>query len=128
MVLHGLTKAPYKPLEEASLKLLLLDDSPSGGYLGHRISEIQALSNAEPFFRCLPGRIVLKTDPGFFPKVPSMFHFMQEIVLPTFLLRPQAGRRGFLHLGRQEVPLEMPRINKRSQESLFLACLVLRDA
>lgn len=86
--------APFEPLEQASLKFLTLKTVL---LVSIRINELQALSNREPFFRGFQDRNVLRTDPGFLPKVASAFHRTQEIILPTFCqyLRAQ-GRKSFI--------------------------------
>ncbi|XP_077326372.1 uncharacterized protein LOC143961088 [Lithobates pipiens] len=86
LVLRALTKEPFEPPAAAtlrlwSLKLVLLVAITSA----RRVSELQALSIVEPFCCIFPDRVVLKTDPGFLPKVSTAFHRTQKIVLPTFL-------------------------------------------
>ena len=65
LVLQALTKSPFEPLKMLTLKTILLVAVTSA----RRISELQALSIKEPFMRCLPDRLVLRTDPAFLPKV-----------------------------------------------------------
>lgn len=77
LVLQGLTKSPFEPIEEASLRFLTLKTILLVAVTsGRRICEIQALSTQEPFMRYLP---------AFLPKVSSVFHLTQEVILSTFL-------------------------------------------
>lgn len=49
-----------------------------------RVSEIRNLGSVEPFLTFFPDRVVLIPMLGSNPKVTSVFHENQEIVLPTF--------------------------------------------
>ena len=62
-----------------------------------RVSELQALSIIEPFLTIFQDRVVLRTDPGFLPKVASAFHRTQEIVLPTFCPNPSGPKERDFH-------------------------------
>ena len=62
-----------------------------------RVSELQALSIIEPFLTIFQDRVVLRTDPGFLPKVASAFHRTQEIVLPTFCPAPSCPKERDFH-------------------------------
>lgn len=82
VVLDELTVAPFKPIRVIHIhlltfKLALLVAITLAGW----VNELQALSIKEPFLRILPERVILKTDPGFLPKVVSGFHREQDIVL-----------------------------------------------
>lgn len=96
LVLQGLIRTPFEPPQEVTLKvwtlkLVLLVAITSA----RRISELQALSIIEPFCLIFPDRVVLKTDPGFLPKVATFFHRAQEIVLPTFCPTPSNSEEAF---------------------------------
>lgn len=124
VVLRGLIKGPFEPPEEASirlwsLKIVLLVAVTSA----RRVSELQALSIREPFCYIFPDRVVLKTDPGFLPKVASAFHREQEIILPTFCPNPSSAKeRSFHSLDVRRCLLHYIEITKdfRRSDSLFV--------
>ncbi|XP_077321991.1 uncharacterized protein LOC143955744 [Lithobates pipiens] len=106
----GLTRikpVPFKILPKWDLSIVLqgwvkksLEEEPSLRWItlktvflvaistARRISELQALSVKEPFLQIFEDRLVLRTDPGFLPKVVTKFHRTQEIVLPSFCGSP----------------------------------------
>lgn len=124
LVLQGLTMAPFEPIEEASLRFLTLKTILLVAVTSaRRISELQALSIKEPFMRCLQDRVVLRTDPAFLPKVASVFHRTQEIILPTFCPLPSgAGEEAFHTLDVRRCLLKYLERTKeiRKSSSLFV--------
>lgn len=114
LVLQGLMKVPFEPLEDASLKVLTLKTILLLAVTSARgISEIQALSNAEPFFRCLPDRSRFSSK-GVFHVPLHTGDYATDILSST--LRPR--RRGFSHRC-QKVSLEIPENNKKHLPCLF---------
>lgn len=54
-----------------------------------RVSELQAFSIRPPFIQGFVDRVVVRVDAAFLPKVVSSFHRTPEVVLPTFVPRPE---------------------------------------
>lgn len=67
-------------IRELSLKVVFLVAITSA----KRVSEIGSLGCKEPFLTFFPDRVVLIPMLGSNPKVTTIFHENQEIVLPTF--------------------------------------------
>ena len=67
-------------IKDLSLKIVFLVAITSA----KRVSEIGSLGSKEPFLTFFPDRVVLIPMLGSKPKVTSIFHENQEIVLPTF--------------------------------------------
>ena len=104
LVLNALTRAPFEPLHEASLKWISLKISFLLAIMsGRRISDLQSLSCKDPLLRILEDRVVIRPDPFYLPKVSSNFHRSQEVVLPTFCTSPknvEEERFGLLDIKR----------------------------
>uniref|UniRef100_A0A803JL00 Tyr recombinase domain-containing protein n=1 Tax=Xenopus tropicalis TaxID=8364 RepID=A0A803JL00_XENTR len=98
LVLSVLLDAPFEPLKEVGMEFLtwktvfLIAISSA-----RRISELSALSCAEPFLNFHEDRAVLRTVPEFLPKVVSSFHINTEIVLPSFCNNPKNEKEARLH-------------------------------
>lgn len=89
-VLSALTRPPFEPLQEVSLKFL----SFKVAFLiaitsARRISELAALSVCQDLCIIHSDRVFLRLDPTFIPKVNSTFHRSQELVLPNFCPSPR---------------------------------------
>ena len=85
LVLKRLTSPPFEPLETSSLKFLTFKCIFLVAITSaRRISELQALSSKEPYLRLLSDAVVLRTMPGFLPKVSSTTNINQEIIFPVF--------------------------------------------
>ncbi|XP_060546579.1 uncharacterized protein LOC132711485 [Pantherophis guttatus] len=89
-VLRALTGPPFEPLQDVSLKYL----SFKVAFLvavtsARRISEMAALSIRKELCIFHQDRVVLRLDPSFIPKVNSVFHRAQEVVLPNFCPNPR---------------------------------------
>ncbi|XP_060537977.1 uncharacterized protein LOC132709142 [Pantherophis guttatus] len=89
-VLRALTGPPFEPLRDVSLKYL----SFKVAFLvavtsARRISEMAALSIRKELCIFHQDRVVLRLDPSFIPKVNSVFHRAQEVVLPNFCPNPR---------------------------------------
>lgn len=98
LVLSALTKPPFEPVSEVSVKLLTL----KAAFLvaittARRIGEISALVINQPYMQILDDRIILKPDPAFLPKVVSSFHRDQEIILPSFCEAASSSRERTFH-------------------------------
>ncbi|XP_069600610.1 uncharacterized protein [Ranitomeya imitator] len=98
LVLEALTDSPFEPLDAIPLKVLtykvaLLVALTSA----RRVSDIQALSVDPPFLMVFQDRIVLKPDPSYLPKVASIYHRSQEIILPSFFNTPVTPEQHKLH-------------------------------
>ncbi|XP_034289059.2 uncharacterized protein LOC117674930 [Pantherophis guttatus] len=90
LVLQSLTSAPYEPIKESSVhhltvKLAFLLAITSA----RRVSELAALSIRKDLCVFFPDRVVMKLDPTFIPKINSIFHRAQEIILPNFCPDPK---------------------------------------
>ncbi|XP_061443331.1 uncharacterized protein LOC133365453 isoform X1 [Rhineura floridana] len=88
-VLQALQRPPFEPLRTVPLRLL----SFKVVFLiaitsARRVSELGALSSARHLCVFHKDSVVLKTDPSFCPKVNSVFHCNQDIVLPSFCPNP----------------------------------------
>lgn len=85
LVLAALTKSPFEPIENISIKFLTLKAAFLVAITTvRRIGEISALVTNHPYTQILDDRIILKPDPAFLLKVVSSFHRNQEILLPSF--------------------------------------------
>lgn len=51
-----------------------------------------------PFLKALPDKIILRSDPKFLPKVPSLANRSRKVVLPVFYPDPQTKEEQSLHL------------------------------
>ncbi|XP_061474004.1 store-operated calcium entry regulator STIMATE isoform X1 [Rhineura floridana] len=88
-VLQALQRPPFEPIRTVplrilSFKVLFLIAITSA----RRVSELGALSSARHLCVFHKDSVVLKTDPSFRPKVDSVFHCNQDIVLPSFCPNP----------------------------------------
>ncbi|XP_061439875.1 transmembrane anterior posterior transformation protein 1 homolog isoform X3 [Rhineura floridana] len=88
-VLQALQRPPFEPIRTVplrilSFKVLFLIAITSA----RRVSELGALSSARHLCVFHKDCVVLKTDPSFRPKVDSVFHCNQDIVLPSFCPNP----------------------------------------
>uniref|UniRef100_A0A803K8I3 Tyr recombinase domain-containing protein n=1 Tax=Xenopus tropicalis TaxID=8364 RepID=A0A803K8I3_XENTR len=98
LVLNALLDSPFEPLSEVEIETLtrktvfLVAISSA-----RRVSELGALSCSEPFLVFHEDRAVLRTIPGFLPKVVSNFHINTEIVLPSFCNKPKNDKETRLH-------------------------------
>ncbi|XP_039190732.1 nuclear factor 1 C-type isoform X6 [Crotalus tigris] len=89
-VLQALTSAPFEPLDSYSLHHLSLKVA----FLivitsARRISELAALSVRKDLCTFFKDKVVLRPDPAFMPKVNSIFHRSQELILPDFCPNPK---------------------------------------
>lgn len=124
IVLQGLTGALFEPIQEASLKDLVLKTIflvaiTSAG----RVSELQALAVTEPFLKVFSDLVILQTDPAFLPKVSTTFHHSQETVLPTFSSGPAyQGEEAFHTLDVRRCLLRFLTVTKefRKSNALFV--------
>ncbi|XP_039190192.1 uncharacterized protein LOC120304105 [Crotalus tigris] len=88
-VLQALTGSPFEPIRSCNLrhwshKVAVL----IAVTLVRRVSELAALSVREDLCTFHQDRVVLRLDPSFIPKVNTLFHRAQEIVLPDFCPNP----------------------------------------
>lgn len=87
VVLKGIIKAPFEPLQDTSLRLLTFKTVFLVAItMARRIGEVQVLSVREPFLKIYDNRVVLQTDPGFTRKMASDFHKSKDMVLFVVLL------------------------------------------
>ncbi|XP_068101601.1 uncharacterized protein [Hyperolius riggenbachi] len=85
LVLNCLTVSPFEPLDSISLKWLTLKTAFLVAITSaRRVGDIQALSIKDPYMTIFPDRIVFKTDPTYLPKVSSLFHRSQDVIIPSF--------------------------------------------
>ena len=106
----ALTKEPFEPVAQISVKFLLLKMAFLLAITtARRVSDLQALTIKEPFLLLLEDRVILKQDPLFLPKVTSNFHRSQEIILPSFCQNPK-NERGKIKFIRHGARLKDQRI------------------
>ncbi|XP_061488949.1 oxysterol-binding protein-related protein 9 isoform X4 [Rhineura floridana] len=106
------------PLRMLSFKVLFLIAITSA----RRVSELGALSSARHLCVFHKDSVVLKTDPSFRPKVDSVFHCNQDIVLPSFCPNPTHPLEKAWHLldVRRALKTYLSRTQEiRRTESLF---------
>ncbi|XP_053126984.1 uncharacterized protein LOC128334322 [Hemicordylus capensis] len=89
-VLNALTKTPFKPMWKVplrlmSFKVLFLVAVTSA----RRVSELAALSVRDELCIFQKESVAMKLDPTFLPKVNTVFHRSQELVLPYFCPNPR---------------------------------------
>lgn len=124
-VLQALMRAPFEPLREASLRLL----SCKVAFLvavtsARRISELAALSVRKDLCVFHSNRVVLRLDPTFLPKVNSLFHRSQELVLPDFCPGPRHALEQSWHMldVKRALRIYISRTSSfRKTESLFVS-------
>lgn len=88
-VLNALTKAPFEPASEVSLKYLRMKTIFLVAITSaRRVSELSALSCHPSLCTFHKDKVVLRPDPAFVPKVASAFHRSQDLSLPSFCPRP----------------------------------------
>lgn len=127
LVLNSLMGPPYEPLRTTSLRLL----SCKVAFLvaitsARRISEIAALSIRSDLCVFHADHVVLRLDPTFLPKVNSVFHRSQELILPNFCPRPSHPRERRWHTldVRRALRIYLKRTaGVRRSESLFVSFL-----
>ncbi|XP_042300597.1 uncharacterized protein LOC121918648, partial [Sceloporus undulatus] len=124
-ILLALTVQPFEPLREASLKFLTLKTLILTALTSaRRVSEIGALSVRKELCIIRPDSVVLRPDPTFIPKVNSIFHSSQDIVLPTFCPRPTGELDRAWHTldVRRAIKIYLKRTATfRKSESLFVS-------
>ncbi|XP_063803798.1 DC-STAMP domain-containing protein 2 [Pseudophryne corroboree] len=85
-VLNALQESPFEPLESVDLKCLTLKVAFLLAIASaRRVSDLGALSCHPLFLIYHCDRAILRTHPGYLPKVVSSFHLNQEIVVPAFI-------------------------------------------
>lgn len=90
LVLQSLTSSPFEPIKDTSLRHLTLKLAFLIAVTSaRRVSELAALSIRQDLCIFFPDRVVLRLDPVFVPKINSIFHRTQEIVLPNFCPNPR---------------------------------------
>ncbi|XP_070592839.1 uncharacterized protein [Erythrolamprus reginae] len=123
-VLYSLTEPPYEPLQEASLRYLSFKVSFLIAITtARRISELAALSVREDLCLFHQDKVVLRLDPSFLPKINSIFHRSQDIILPTFCSRPShpSERRWHTLDVRRALRVYLKRTRPiRQSEALFI--------
>ena len=98
-MLEALSIHPFEPIEEVSLKFLTLKLTFLLAITSaRRVGDLLALSMKEPFLRVQPDRITLRADPLYLPKVASLFHRTQDIILPSFCSEPKNEKEKKFHL------------------------------
>ncbi|XP_029140096.1 ephrin type-A receptor 7 [Protobothrops mucrosquamatus] len=88
LVLRALTKPPFEPIRTVPLRNLSLKVAFLIVITARCISELAALSVRSDLCIFHSDRVVLRLDPTFVPKVNSLFHRTQEVVLPNFCPNP----------------------------------------
>ncbi|XP_041420124.1 uncharacterized protein LOC121394150 isoform X1 [Xenopus laevis] len=98
LVLTGLQRPPFEPLSTCELKWLSLKVAFLIAITSaKRVSELAALSCREPWLTLHQDKAVLRTTPGFLPKVVSERHMNQDIILPSFCPNPSNDKEAKLH-------------------------------
>ncbi|KAG8539574.1 hypothetical protein GDO81_020726 [Engystomops pustulosus] len=124
IVLKHLCQEPFEPISDIPLHLL----SWKTVFLvaicsARRISEIQAFSCKEPYLRVMEDCIILRTMPGFLPKIPSQSALNQEIFLPvlgTDAPEEEQGKLQALDVKRSVLAYLQRAEAFRESEALFL--------
>lgn len=125
LVLKALCRPPFEPLASCQVKVLTFKTLFLVALVSaRRVSELRALSvNTE---LCIFQRdsVTLRPDPVFVPKVNSVFHSSQDIVLPSFCPDPKNSRERELHCldVRRALSFYLERTKViRKTESLFVS-------
>lgn len=79
-----LMKNPFEQLISCPLALFLMKLA----FLVRKVSELAALRRDPTFLKIFNKWVVLYPTLDFLPKIVSVFHLAQEIVLPVFLPKP----------------------------------------
>ncbi|XP_039189177.1 uncharacterized protein LOC120303551 [Crotalus tigris] len=88
-VLQALISSPFEPLKMCSLRHLSFKVSFLIAITSaRRISELAALLVRKDLCTFHEDRVVLRLDPSFIPKVNTVFHRAQEVILPNFCPHP----------------------------------------
>lgn len=88
-VLTALMSSPFEPLHLVALQFLSFKVTFLIAIkLACHILELAALSMRDDLCLFHPDRVVLRLDPTFLPKVNSLFHHAQELVLPNLCPTP----------------------------------------
>ncbi|XP_042297706.1 uncharacterized protein LOC121916539 [Sceloporus undulatus] len=99
VVLAALQSKPFEPLATTDLRLLTWKTVFLVAITSaRRAGELCALRRDEPFLRFHKDKVVLRTDITFLPKVVSLFHMCQDIVLPTLASNPSTMEERSLHM------------------------------
>ncbi|XP_042300634.1 uncharacterized protein LOC121918687, partial [Sceloporus undulatus] len=124
-VLKALTIAPFEPLREASLKFLTFKTLFLTAITSaRRVSELGALSVRKELCIFRPDSVILRPDPTFIPKVNSVFHSSQDIILPSFCPRPSEELEKVWHTldVRRSIRIYLKRTASfRKSETLFVS-------
>ncbi|XP_032081402.1 uncharacterized protein LOC116514077 [Thamnophis elegans] len=125
VVLQALTVPPFEPLRMVGLRHLTL----KAAFLvtitsARRISELAALSIRGDLCIFHPDRVILRLDPAFIPKINTVFHRAQEMILPDFCPQPRHQREVTWHKldVRRAVRIYIKRTAPfRKSEALFVS-------
>uniref|UniRef100_A0A6I8SDM4 Core-binding (CB) domain-containing protein n=1 Tax=Xenopus tropicalis TaxID=8364 RepID=A0A6I8SDM4_XENTR len=98
LVLSALQQPPFEPLSSCELKWLSFKVTFLIAITSaKRVSEMAALSSKEPWLTLHHDKAVLRTSPGFLPKVVTERHMNQDIILPSFCPKPSNEKERLLH-------------------------------
>ncbi|CAJ0923128.1 unnamed protein product [Ranitomeya imitator] len=117
LVLTTLTDGSFDPMESASLKAFT-QNNPAGS-IDTRVRDIQALSIAPPFTQILD-RVVFKPEPAYLPKVSSLFHSQQGVILSSFS-NPEGGKTAYFWKVLER-PLTLLCFGRSLQERFSYVC------
>ncbi|XP_053553735.1 uncharacterized protein LOC128645029 [Bombina bombina] len=98
LVLNVLQGVPFEPLHSIDIKMLswkvlfLMAISSA-----RRVSELSALHCDSPYLIFHSDKVVLRTKPGFLPKVVTNRNINQEIVVPSLCPNPSSKKERLLH-------------------------------
>lgn len=98
LVLKALMGPSFEPLATVPIRFLTLKSIFLVAITSaRRVSELGSLSTNPNLCLFQEDRIILRLDPSFMPKVNSIFHRLQELVLPTLCLNPSSAKERAWH-------------------------------
>lgn len=90
--------SPFEPLATVPSRFLTLKSIFLVAITSARqVSELCSLSTNPNLCLFQEDRVILQLDPSFMPKVNSVFHQPQEVVLPTLCLNPLSSKERVWH-------------------------------
>lgn len=125
LVLRALCNPPFESMATCQMKVLTLKTLFLIALVSaRRVSELRALSVHRELCIFREDSVVLRPDPAFIPKVNSIFHRSQDIVLPSFCPDPKTPKEKVFHCldVRRALSFYLDRTKEvRKTESLFVS-------
>lgn len=124
LVLKVLMGQPFEPLDSVPLKFVTLKTVFLVAITSaRRVSELGSLSTHPNLCSFQNDRVVLRLDPSFMPKVNSVFHRSQDLILPTLCPNPKTDEEKAWHSldVKRALSLYLSRSREyRKSEALFI--------